>query len=131
MTSVDLFGGESCCGPAADDVQAKRAAARFVVDSDWLASQGITVRRVNILSDPAAFMGTPAIAELLTSKGMDALPVVMVDGQVRCSGRYPDRSELANWCGLPEEGSAHPGEGAAAERSTVAAATSQPRGEAR
>ena len=104
MSSIVLFDGQSCCGPATDRGEAARAVARFVADADWLAARGVDVRRVTISSDPGLFARTPVVADLLMSKGMAGLPALMVDGDLKISGRYPTRDELAQWCALGAAG---------------------------
>lgn len=97
MSSVVLFDGQSCCGPVTDRGQAARDVAQFVADSGWLTARGVEVRRVTISSDPAAFVETPVVSDLLVAKGMGALPALVVDGDLKLSGRYPTREELASW----------------------------------
>ena len=36
----------------------------------------------------------------LQRSGAEALPLVLVDGEVALAGRYPQRAELARWAGL-------------------------------
>ena len=120
MTSVDLFDGQSCCGPSSDAEQAARAVARFVADAGWLKARGVAVRRLSLSSDPGEFLRSQAITELLTMGGMGALPALVVDGELKCSGRYPDRAELADWCGLVDADAGGTG-GTGGEPSTGAA----------
>ena len=120
MTSVDLFDGQSCCGPSSDAEQAARAVVRFVADAGWLKARGVAVRRLSLSSDPGEFLRSQAITELLTMGGMGALPALVVDGELKCSGRYPDRAELADWCGLVDAGTGGTG-GTEGEPSTDAA----------
>jgi hypothetical protein len=100
MSSVVLFDGQSCCGPSTDQGQAAREVARFVADAEWLTARGVDVRRVTISSDPAVFVSTRVVCDLLMAKGMGALPALVVDGDLLLSGRYPTRDELTGWCGL-------------------------------
>lgn len=100
MTNVELFDGASCCGPvkgAGEDL-----GARFLADAAWLRESGVQVARWGLSSDPAEFTRQPAINALLTEKGTAALPALVVDGEVKVSGRYPTRAELAQWCALEE-----------------------------
>lgn len=50
------------------------------------------------------FAANPAIKALMEEAGADGLPVVMVDGEIVSTGRYPARAELAGWAvaGAPE-----------------------------
>lgn len=100
MTTVDLFDGQSCCGPAANAEEAARAVSEFVVDAGWLSERGVTVRRLSVSSDATEFAQTPVVRELLLAKGMAALPALLVDGELKCTGRYPTRPEIAGWCRL-------------------------------
>ena len=34
--------------------------------------------------------------------GAEALPLVLVDGEVAMAGRYPNRGELGRWAGLAQ-----------------------------
>ncbi|MBN9573585.1 MAG: arsenic metallochaperone ArsD family protein [Alicycliphilus denitrificans] len=36
----------------------------------------------------------------LERSGQEALPLVLVDGEVALAGRYPKRSELTRWAGI-------------------------------
>ena len=80
------------CGPSVDP-----ALARFASDLDWLASQGVTVRRFNLGQEPGAFASSPRVSTLLQQVGTAALPVVMVGDEVKAVGHYPTREELATW----------------------------------
>lgn len=82
------------CGPTVDP-----ELARFAADLDWLARQGVTVERFNLMQQPGAFAGTPAVNEAL-HRGLDALPMVLVDDRVAVEGLYPSRETLAALAGL-------------------------------
>ncbi|WP_208028461.1 arsenite efflux transporter metallochaperone ArsD [Rhabdothermincola sediminis] len=100
MTVIEVFDPAMCCstgvcGPSPDPVL-----ATFTADLDWLAARGVEVRRFNLSQEPGAFVQRPAVQHLLTRDGEQALPIVVLDGEVRSSGRYPSRGELAGWAGV-------------------------------
>ena len=80
------------CGPSVDP-----ALAAFAADLDWLASTGTDVRRYNLGKTAGEFASNEQVRVLLQDKGEAALPVVFTDGELRSSGRYPTRDELAAW----------------------------------
>jgi AhpD family alkylhydroperoxidase len=81
------------------------ALVRFAADLKWLQEQGIEVQRFSLSQNPAAFVENERVKQALTDQGEGALPLVLVDGQVVASGRYPDRSRLASALGLGGEAS--------------------------
>lgn len=83
------------CGPGIDPML-----LRVSADLGWLDKQGITVERVNLGQQPIRFVETPKVRELLDLDGEEALPVLMVNGEVLAAGRYPTRVELAERFGL-------------------------------
>ncbi len=83
------------CGPNVDP-----ALARFGADLKWLQEQGVEAHRFNLAQNPAAFVENDEVKQALTNKGESALPLVLADGRVVASGRYPERAELAALAGL-------------------------------
>ncbi len=97
--NVRVFDPAMCCstgicGPSVDPLL-----VRFAADLDWLKSSGATVQRFNLSQEPAAFV-EDAVKQALEAKGEAALPLVMVDDQVRSTGTYPSREQLAEWAGV-------------------------------
>jgi hypothetical protein len=41
-----------------------------------------------------------AVKGFLERSGAEALPMVLVDGEVALAGRYPSRAELTRWAGI-------------------------------
>jgi hypothetical protein len=100
MANVEVFDPAMCCttgvcGPSVDP-----ALARFAGDLEWLAGQGVTVTRATLSQEPEKFMACLLVREAVNTQGAEALPVVLVDGRLRSTGRYPHRAELAGWAGL-------------------------------
>jgi len=97
MTRVEVFDPPMCCSTGVCGPSVDPALASFAADLQWAAGQGADVTRYNLAQQPGPFAGQPAIRTLLAERGDGALPVVVVDGEVRSSGRYPARAELAAW----------------------------------
>ena len=53
-------------------------------------------------------MENEAVKSTLTEKGEAALPVILLNGKVVTTGRYPDRTELASWFKLEATAAAAP-----------------------
>jgi hypothetical protein len=74
--------------------------ARFAADLKWLQTQGVAVERFNLAQQPGAFAEDQSVRAGLESNGEASLPVIQVNGEIKSSGVYPTRAELAAWTGL-------------------------------
>lgn len=100
MTAVRVFDPAMCCSTGICGPSVDPKLVRFSADLDWLKSQGVSVERFNLSQQPAAFAEDAAVKTALESKGEAGLPLVKVDGEVKSSGTYPSRDELASWAGV-------------------------------
>ncbi len=95
VRQIELYETAMCCetgvcGPSVDEqLLAVRENLR------WAEAQGASVARHNLTSDPDAFVANPKVTGLMQAFGESALPVLMVDGEIRVHGHYPAREELA------------------------------------
>jgi len=97
---LEVFDPAMCCSTGVCGPSVDPALASFAADLDWVAAHGGPVRRYNLGQEPGAFAEREPIRALLHEGGEAALPIVTVDGEVRSSGRYPGREELAGWAGV-------------------------------
>lgn len=68
----------------------------------WAETEGARVARHNLSSDPDAFVANAKVTGLMTAFGEDALPVLVVDGEIAMHGRYPTREDLADLLGTAQ-----------------------------
>ena len=99
MIAVRVFDPAMCCSTGICGPSVDPQLARFAADLDWLNSQGVSVERFNLSQQPAAFADDVAVKTALETKGEAGLPLVKVNGEVKSSGTYPSRDELAAWAG--------------------------------
>lgn len=98
--TVRVFDPALCCSTGVCGPSVDPELARFAADLDWLKRQGVSVERFNLAQQPGAFADDSTVKAALESKGDAGLPVVKVDGQVKSTGIYPSRDELAAWAGV-------------------------------
>lgn len=98
--NVRVFDPAMCCSTGICGPSVDPQLVRFAADLDWLKSHGTSVERFNLAQQPAAFAQSAVVKEALQAKGDQALPLVMVDGQVKSTGTYPSREQLADWAGV-------------------------------
>ena len=100
MTNVRVFDPAMCCSSGVCGTSVDPRLARFAADLHWLKAMGVSVLRFNLSQQPAAFADDAAVKAALEAKGEASLPLVKVNGEVKSSGVYPSRDELASWAGV-------------------------------
>ena len=100
MAMIKVFDPALCCSTGVCGVEVDQRLVEFAADVDWLKKQGASVERFNLAQQPQAFAADPAIRQLLEALGEAALPAILVNGEVRQSGGYPRREQLAEWAGI-------------------------------
>ncbi|MCL7748128.1 arsenite efflux transporter metallochaperone ArsD [Halalkalibacter alkaliphilus] len=101
MSKIRIYDPAMCCatgvcGPSVDPELTRVATAIFLLEK-----KNIDIARYNLGSEPQAFIDERKIQDLLNTKGTEALPAVMVDGEVKLEGRYPTNEEFAQWASIP------------------------------
>jgi hypothetical protein len=100
MTSIRVFDPAMCCSTGICGPSVDPELVRFAADLDWLKTQGVSVERFNLSQQPGPFVDDATVKAALEAKGEMALPLVKVDGEIKSSGVYPTREELASWAGI-------------------------------
>lgn len=108
MTTVHVFDPAMCCSTGVCGPSVDAQLVRFAADLDWLKTQGVAVERFNLSQQPAAFAGDATVKQALEARGEASLPLVKVNGEVKCSGTYPSREQLAAWAGVASSSAAAP-----------------------
>lgn len=100
MKNIQVFDPALCCSTGVCGVDVDQALVSFSADVEWARQHGARIERFNLAQQPLAFAGNATVRGFLERSGQDALPLVLVDGEVALAGRYPARAELARWTGL-------------------------------
>jgi hypothetical protein len=97
MTAIQVFDPAMCCSTGICGTSVDPRLARFAADLAWLKARGASVVRYNLSQQPSAFVEHPEVVEALEVRGEASLPIVRIDGEIRSSGTYPSRAQLAEW----------------------------------
>ncbi|MFN9718074.1 MAG: arsenite efflux transporter metallochaperone ArsD [Planctomycetota bacterium] len=108
MKTIRIYDRPMCCstgicGPTVDPVL-----PRFAADLDTIRNAGHTVERFNLSQQPQAFIDDKEIHALISSRGTDVLPIVVVDGRVVSRGIYPSLEMLQMWTATSARPAASP-----------------------
>lgn len=100
MESIQVFEPALCCSSGVCGVDVDQSLVNFSADLAWASDHGVLVERYNLAQQPMAFAANAVVTRFLERAGPDALPLLLVDGKVALTGRYPLRTELARWAGI-------------------------------
>ena len=94
MKKMYIYEGAMCCstgvcGPSPDE-ELMRVSSLV----DKLNKSGASIERYNLTNNTKEFVENKTINNLLSEKGEDILPVVMVNGEVLMTGKYPSNEEF-------------------------------------
>lgn len=77
------------CGPTVDPVLLDINEAIIAIKSN-----GITVERYSLSSQPQAFLSNPEVLRMVRERQMAVLPITLVDGKISKTGKYPTLQEM-------------------------------------
>ena len=103
MKKMYIYEGAMCCstgvcGPSPDE-ELMRVSSLV----DKLNKSGAKIERYNLTNNTKEFVENKTINNLLSEKGEDILPVVMVNGEVLMTGKYPSNEEFYEMLFLSDE----------------------------
>jgi len=99
MAKIQVYDKPMCCSTGICGPQVDPTLPRFAADLNWLSTQGHEVERFNLAQQPGEFANNSAVQQLLSSEGVDCLPILLVDGKIVSRSEYPSRENLALWTG--------------------------------
>jgi hypothetical protein len=102
MKTIQVFDPALCCSTGVCGVDVDQALVSFSADVDWAKQNGAKIERFNLAQQPMAFAENTTVKGFLERSGQEALPLILVDGEVALAGRYPNRAELSRWTGVVE-----------------------------
>lgn len=102
MTVIQVFDPALCCSTGVCGVDIDQQLVDFSADVDWAKQNGVQVERFNLAQQPMVFAENAVVKAFLERSGAEALPLILVDGEIALAGRYPNRTELARWAKISE-----------------------------
>ncbi|MBP8865310.1 MAG: arsenic metallochaperone ArsD family protein [Acetobacterium sp.] len=103
MKTIEIYDPEICnngkgCGSGAD-----RESLRIKAMLQALTSEGKKVLRYGLVENPDVFARNKEVSEIVSKNGPGALPITVVDGEIKRQGSYPSNLDLANWSGMTQD----------------------------
>lgn len=102
MIKLEIFDPAMCCstGVCGPSIDPNLLRVSTVVNN--LIKKGINVKRHNLSEEPGEYVKNIDVSALLKSKGVAALPITLLDGNIVKSGSYPTNKEFSEWLGINE-----------------------------
>ncbi|MCH5345922.1 MAG: arsenite efflux transporter metallochaperone ArsD [Muribaculaceae bacterium] len=100
MKTIEIFDPAMCCPTGLCGTNIDPNLMRIAVIIDHLKKKGVNVTRHNLKDEPQVYVTNTVVNELLQSKGVEALPITLVNGEVAVSGAYPTTKQMAEWSGI-------------------------------
>ncbi|WP_025917729.1 arsenite efflux transporter metallochaperone ArsD [Herminiimonas sp. CN] len=100
MSTIQIFDPALCCSSGVCGTDVDQALVHFSAGIGWAMQNGAQVERFNLAQQPLAFAENTVVKGFLQRSGAEALPLILIDGEIALAGRYPLRAELARWAGL-------------------------------
>jgi hypothetical protein len=109
MKTIQIFDPPMCCSSGVCGAEVDNNLVNFAVSVQWLKMNGVQVERFNPLHQYDVFAANEVVTQTVNEKGIECLPLILLDGEVVSSGIYPSRLELSGMTGLGnQEAAAEP-----------------------
>ena len=99
MKKLEIFDPAMCCSTGVCGVDVDPVLVQFAADLQWVAEQGVEVKRYNLGQEPQAFAANPSVIKEMEA-GIERLPIILVDGQIVATGAHLSRLQLTQKLGL-------------------------------
>jgi len=101
MKKMQIFEPAMCCSTGLCGVGVDPELLRISTVVNSLKKNGVEIERFNLTSAPMEFVNNKAVNQLISGKGVENLPAVVLDGEIIITGRYPTNEELAELLNVP------------------------------
>jgi hypothetical protein len=97
MKTIQVYDPPMCCSTGICGPDIDPDLVNFAAMLSQLGTHDVKVERYNLGQQPMAFVQNAAVKALLDREGVEVLPVIFWDGEVRMKGRYPTQDERPAW----------------------------------
>ena len=101
MKKMQIFEPAMCCSTGLCGVGVDQELLRISTVINTMEKNGVKVERFNLSSSPQEFVTNKVINTFINEKGVDGLPVTVLDGEIVISGRYPQNEEFVKLLEIP------------------------------
>ena len=101
MKKMYIYEPAMCCSTGLCGVGVDKELLRISTVLNTLKKNGVEVPRFNLTNSPQEFVNNQAVNSFINTKGVDALPITVLNGEIVITGRYPTNEEFAKLLDIP------------------------------
>ncbi|MDD4474963.1 MAG: arsenite efflux transporter metallochaperone ArsD [Eubacteriales bacterium] len=101
MKKLSIYEPAMCCSTGLCGVGVDSELLRISTVLNSLKKNGVEIQRYNLSSAPQEFINDKAVNNFINTKGVDGLPVTVLDGEIIITGRYPTNEEFVKLLNVP------------------------------
>lgn len=101
MKTLKIYEPALCCETGVCGVGVDPELLRISTVLSTLRKKSIIIERYNLKTAPDAFISNTAVHAYLMEKGVDGLPITLLDDQIIMEGAYPSNNEILHYLELP------------------------------
>ena len=102
MKKLQIYEPAMCCSTGLCGVGVDSELLRISTVINTLKKNNIEVERFNLTSAPQAFIENKEVNTCIKEKGVDELPITVLDGEIVITGRYPTNEEFVKLLNVPK-----------------------------
>jgi hypothetical protein len=100
MKKIEIFDPSLCCPTGLCGPNINPDLMRIAAAVEALKRKGVDIQRHNLRDVPQLYIDNAVVNEFLQENGAEGLPVILVDGKVEVSNKYPTNQQLSEWTGI-------------------------------
>lgn len=101
MKKMFIYEPAMCCSTGLCGVGVDPELLRISTVINTLKNNGVEVERFNLSNSPQEFVTNKIVNNFIREKGIEGLPVTVLDGEIVISGRYPTNEEFVKFLNIP------------------------------
>jgi hypothetical protein len=101
MKKMIIYEPAMCCSTGLCGVGVDPELLRISTVLSRLEKNGIDVERFNLSNSPQEFITNKTVNNFIREKGIEGLPITVLDGEIVITGRYPKNEEFEKLFDIP------------------------------
>lgn len=98
---MTIYEPAMCCPTGLCGVGIDKELLRISTVISSLEKNGVKAERFNLTNSPQEFINNQEVTQLMMDKGVEILPITIVDNKMAKTGSYPTNEEIMNFLAVP------------------------------